>query len=179
MNDRGNRAGDLDDEEALLLAAWAEANATPVAPSAALRGRILGSLAGVGRFSAVAEALRRFVDLGAEPVAELLRKVDDPSAWLSGLPGMTGVRYFHFTPGRAAAGAEAGFVRLEPGATFPHHRHLGPERTFVLDGMMHDRGQLHRPGSVIESATGTAHHYTAGAGRDLIIVSLHNGFEIV
>jgi hypothetical protein len=46
----------------------------------------------------------------------------------------------------------------------------------VVDGVMHDRGQVYGPGSVLESATGTA---SAGAGRDLIIVSLHQGFELV
>jgi hypothetical protein len=44
---------------------------------------------------------------------------------------------------------------------------------------MHDRGRVYGPGSIIESATGTTHEYTAGPGRDLIIVSLHNGFELV
>ena len=174
-----DRADDLEESDELLLAAWAEANVAPVAPPAELRARLLGGLGGTGRFRSVAEALRRFVDLGAAAVTELLRKIDDPAAWNVGLPGMTGIRYFHFSAGPAAAGAEAGFVRLEPGATFPDHRHLGPERTFVVDGVMHDRGRVYGPGSVIESDTGTAHHYTAGPGRDLIIISLHNGFELV
>jgi quercetin dioxygenase-like cupin family protein len=171
-----NSPDDFDDADALWLAAWAEANVAPVAPSAELRGRILGDLAGSARFRSVTEALRRFVDLGAAAVDDLLRKIDEASAWTEGMPR---IRYFHFAPGPATAGAEAGFVRLEPGATFPSHRHLGPERTFVLDGVMHDRGRTYGPGSVIESATGTEHEYTAGAGRDLIIISLHNGYQII
>jgi quercetin dioxygenase-like cupin family protein len=171
------RANDVDEEEALLLAAWAEANVAPLAPPSGLRGRILSDLEGIARFDLVTEALRRFVDLGADPVDALLCKLEDAAtAWTEGLPG---IRYFHFAPGPGAAGAEAGFVRLEPGATFPSHRHLGPERTFVLDGVMQDRGRVYGPGSVIESAAGTAHDYAAGPGRDLIIVSLHNGFEII
>lgn len=171
-----NQPDELDEAEARLLAAWAEANVAAVAPPAGLRARILGDLDGIARFKSVAEALRRFVDLGAEAVEGLLRKIDDAAAWGEGFPG---IRYFHFTPGPALAGAEAGFVRLEPGATFPHHRHLGPERTFVLDGIMQDRGEVYGPGSIVESAAGTAHEYTAGPGRDLIIVSLHKGFELV
>jgi putative transcriptional regulator len=171
-----NRADAFDEADALRLAAWAEANVTPMSPPAALRARILGDLGGGARFKPVAEALRRFVDLGADAVDGLLRKIDDAAAWTEGLPR---IRYFHFGPGPAAAGAEAGFVRLEPGATFPNHRHLGPERTFVLDGVMLDRGRSYGPGSVIESATGTEHDYTAGPGRDLIIISLHNGYQIV
>ncbi|HLK92376.1 MAG TPA: cupin domain-containing protein [Polyangia bacterium] len=172
------RTDDLDESDALLLAAWAEANLTPVTPPAELRARILGGLGGIERFRSVTEALRRFVDLGADAVAELLRKVDEPAAWSTGLPGLPGIRYFHFSPGAAANGAEAGFVRLEPGATFPHHRHLGPERTFVVEGVMHDGGRVYGPGSVLDSAAGTAHHYTAGPGRDLVIISLHNGIEL-
>jgi putative transcriptional regulator len=171
-----DRADDFGADDALRLAAWAEANVTPVAPPAELQGRILGDLAGTARFQSVTAALLRFVDLGADAVDGLLRKIDDRAAWTEGLPR---IRYFHFAPGPAAAGAEAGFVRLEPGATFPNHRHLGRERTFVLDGIMLDRGRTFGPGSVIESATGTEHDYTAGAGRDLIIISLHNGYEIV
>jgi putative transcriptional regulator len=171
-----NGADELDESDALRLAAWAEAVVTPLAPSAGLRERILGDLEGIARFQPVTEALRRFVDLSADAVDGLLRKIDDAAAWAEGFPR---VHYFHFAPGPAAAGAEAGFVRIESGATFPNHRHLGPERTFVLDGTMHDRGRAYGPGSVIESATGTAHDYTAGPGRYLIIVSLHNGFELV
>lgn len=174
-----NRGDDLEETDELLLAAWAEANLTPVAPPAELRARILAGLGGIERFRSVTEALRRFVDLGADAIAGLLRKIDDPTAWSTGLPGMASIRYFHFSPGPAAAGGEAGFVRLEPGATLPRHRHLGPERTFVVDGVMHDGGQVHGPGSVLESAAGSAHHYTAGPGRDLIIISLHNGIEFV
>jgi putative transcriptional regulator len=166
---------ELDEADALRLAAWAEANVTPAAPPAGLRGRILADLGGSARFTPVAEAVRRFVDLGAAEVDLLLRKIDDASAWVAGF----GVRYFHFAPGPGAAGAEAGFVRIEPGASFPNHRHLGPERTFVVDGIMHDRGQVYGPGSVIESAAGTSHDYTAGRGRDLIIISLHKGFELI
>jgi putative transcriptional regulator len=176
MSKRADELDDLDEADVRRLAAWAAANITPVAPPSGLRGRILGDLGGIARFQSVAEALRRFVDLSAEATDGLLKKLDDGAAWAEGFPR---VRYFHFTPGPASAGAEAGFVRIEPGATFPNHRHLGPERTFVLDGIMHDRGAVYGPGSVIESATGTAHDYTAGAGRDLIIVSLHNGFELV
>ena len=77
----------------------------------------------------------------------------------------------------AAQAAEAGFVRFAPGAILSRHKHLGVEKTFVLDGVMPDRGNVYGPGSVIESTAGTGRDYTAGPGRALIIVSLHNGFE--
>ncbi|HVU49664.1 MAG TPA: cupin domain-containing protein [Polyangia bacterium] len=162
-----------DDSE--LFSAWVDATVEAEAPPPALRARLLASLAGPARFAALAAALGRVTDLGAEAIAALLAKVDDPAAW-SDAP-FPGVRYFHFTPGAGAAVVEAGFVRLAPGARFPHHRHLGHEVTFVLDGLLEDRGQVYGPGSVVESAAGTEHDYSAGAGRDLVIVSLHDGVE--
>jgi hypothetical protein len=174
-----NDPDDFDEGDDALAAGWTELNLTPVVPPAELRRRILAGLDGVERFRPVFQGLRRFVDLDADAVNELLRKVDDPTTWNTGLPGMEDIHYFHFTPGAGADGAEAGFMRIGRGATFPRHRHLGPERLFVVDGVMHERGRAYGPGSVLESAAGTAHEYVAGPGRDLIVVSLHHGFELV
>ena len=163
-------------DEAELLAAWVDATVEAEAPPAALRARLLDSVAGPGRFGALAAALGRVADLGAEAVAALLAKVDQAAAWRDA-PFAAGVRYFHFTPGPGAACVEAGFVRLRPGARFPRHEHLGREVTFVLDGLLHDRGQVHGPGSVVEAMAGTEHDYSAGPGRDLVIVSLNGGVD--
>jgi putative transcriptional regulator len=167
-----------DDADA-LLAAWIEATVAPEAPPADLRRRLLASVAGPARFGALADALGGVTELGGAALGALLAKVDDAAAW-SDAP-FPGVRYFNFAPGPAAvaAGLEAGFVRLAPGARFPRHRHLGVERTFVLDGLLEDRGQTYGPGRVVEAAAGTEHDYAAGPGRDLVIVSLHGGFELL
>jgi quercetin dioxygenase-like cupin family protein len=162
-------------DDAELFSAWVDATVDAEAPPPALRGRVLESVAGPGRFAPLAAALGRVTDLGAEAIAALLAKIDDAAAW-SDAP-FAGVRYFHFTPGAGAPVVEAGFVRLTPGARFPHHKHLGREVTFVVDGLLEDRGQVYGPGSVVESAAGTEHDYTAGPGRDLVIVSLHGGVE--
>ena len=60
---------------------------------------------------------------------------------------------------------------------FPRHRHLGAETTFVLEGVMHDRGKVYGPGAIVSSTAGTAHDYRAAAGRDLVILSVHGGVE--
>jgi putative transcriptional regulator len=162
-------------DEAELLSAWVEATIETVPPPETLRRRLLDSVAGPGRFGSLALALGRLADLGADAIATLLSKVDDTAAWTDA--PFPGVRYFHFSPGAAAAVVEAGFVRLHPGARFPRHRHVGRELTFVLDGLLDDRGHFYGPGSVVESAAGTEHDYAAGPGRDLVIVSLHGGVE--
>jgi len=159
------------------LAAWAEGKVAESAPSSDLRRRLLETVAGVTRFAPFVPILRRLFDLGAQAAADLLAKIDGaPVDWVEAAPG---VRYFHFAPGAAAAQLEAGIVRLRPNAIFPRHRHRGPEVTLVLDGTLIDRGQVHGPGRVVESPAGSEHDYQAGAGRDLIVASLHGGIDFI
>src|SRR5262249_34946606 len=152
-------------DEGELFAAWVGATVEAETPRPALRRRLLDSVAGPGRFATFAGALARITDLGGDAVAALLAKVDDTTAWTDA--PFPRIRYFHFEAGARAAAVEAGLVRLAPGARFPHHRHLGREVTLVLDGLLEDRGHAYGPGSVVESAPGTEHDYTAGPGRDL------------
>jgi anti-sigma factor ChrR (cupin superfamily) len=161
------------------LALWAEDRVTDETPSPDLRRRLLQTVAGgaqFARFAPVVALLRRLFDLPAEVAADLLAKADGLTDWLEAAPG---VRYFHFAPGAAVGQLEAGIVRIRPGATFPRHRHRGPEVTLVLDGTLLDRGQVYGAGRVVESATGSEHDYSAGGGRDLILASLHSGIDFV
>jgi hypothetical protein len=164
-------------ETDLLFAAWAEAVVRPEAPPERLRRQLLDSVGGAARFRPFAAAARRIFDLTESGWAEIVRRIDEALGWNDSIPG---VAYFHFPPGAACgAGAESGVVRVEPGALFPRHRHLGPETTFVLDGLLLDQGGSYGPGSVVESAGGSEHDYRAGAGRDLLILSLHHGIEFI
>ena len=163
---------DRDDRDDELFAAWAEATVAPEAPPADGRARLLNALTGVGRFRPLLAALARLTDLGAGALTDVLRRIDDAASWIEGAPG---VRYFHFNVGPGAPTPAAGLVRVRPGAVFPRHRHLGPEVSFVLDGVLIQDGRRHGPGSVLESATDSEHEYAAGPGRDLLLVSLHSG----
>src|SRR5450432_478126 len=164
------------------LALWAEDRVTEATPSADLRRRLLQTVAGEDRFARFARLapyvalFRRIFDLPAQAAADLLAKADGLTDWLEAAPG---VRYFHFVPGAAVGQLEAGIVRIRPGATFPRHRHRGPEVTLVLDGMLVDRGQVYSAGRVVESATGSEHDYSAGGGRELILASLHSGLDFI
>jgi putative transcriptional regulator len=158
------------------LSAWAEGRVAEAAPSPALRRRLLETVCGVTRFGPFVPLLRRLFDLGAQTAADLLAKADGAADWIEAAPG---VRYFHFAPGAAVGQLEAGIVRVRPDATFPRHRHRGPEVTLVLDGSLVDRGQVYGPGCTIEAAGGTEHDYKAGSGRDLILASLHSGIDFI
>jgi quercetin dioxygenase-like cupin family protein len=168
MSGQGN---DRDDDD--LFAAWVEARATEEAPPAGARARLLDAVAGIGRFAPHLDAIARLAYLAGEALFALLRRIDEPDGWIDGPPG---IRYFHFSPGPAGATPEAGIVRLRPGAVFPRHRHLGDEVSLVLEGsLVDDDGQRHGPGAVLPSAAGSEHAYTAGPGRDLVLLSLHTG----
>jgi hypothetical protein len=148
----------------------------PEAPPERLRRQLFDSIAGAARFRPFAAAVRRIFDLTESAWADVARRIDEATGWKRDIPGAA---YFHFQPGAACAGAESGVVRVAPGALFPRHRHLGHEITFVLDGLLLDRGGAYGPGSVVEAEAGSEHDYRAGAGRDLLILSLHRGIEFL
>jgi ChrR Cupin-like domain len=162
-----------DDDQ--LFAAWVEASALEEPPPPAARARLLEAVAGPGRFAPLLDAIRRLTDLTGDALSALLLRIDAPTGWIDGSPG---IRYFHFAPGPAAAAPEAGIVRLAPGATFPRHRHIGNEVSLVLEGtLIDDTGQRHGPGSRMPSGAGSEHSYTAGPGKDLVLISMHGGIE--
>jgi hypothetical protein len=149
----------------------------PGAPSVATRARLLESLAGPERFRPFFGELGRRFDLALPPLRAVLALIDDPKQWLaSPLPG---VRLIHFAAGPALAGADAGFVLVPAGMTFPRHRHLGPEMAVVLEGIVHDTGRTYGPGQVVEWPAESTHDYRAGEARDLVVMVAHHGIELV
>jgi hypothetical protein len=165
----GDDAEGLDE---LLAAAVA-----PLAPAASARTRLLDALAGPDRFQPFFADLARRFDLEVEAIRTLLARIDRPEEWLPGpLPG---VALIHFNAGPALAAADAGFVRLPAGATFPRHRHRGPEMAVVLEGAVYDTGRAYHPGEVVEWPAGSEHDYRAGADRDLVVIVAHHGIELL
>jgi anti-sigma factor RsiW len=143
------------------------------------RNRLLAALGTGQRFAGLIPRLGQMLDLPARAVQALLDKVDDDGAWISGFA--PGVRYFNFTPGarHAAAGAEAGFVRLGAGVSFPHHRHIGHEMTMVIEGQMRDGDKRFGAGAVIEHDRDSEHGWVNDGPGDLLVVSVHHGLTVV
>jgi hypothetical protein len=108
-----------------------------------------------------------------EAIRGLLGRVDDPTAWE---PAPTPwIRLIHFDGGPALAGADAGFVRVSAGTTFPRHGHQGPEMTFILEGRALVEGAVHGPGEVVEVGEGDVHELVAAPERDLVLMVAHRG----
>jgi putative transcriptional regulator len=144
----------------------------PAQPDATVRARLLRTLGGVDRFAPFLTDIAGLLDLTVAAARGLLARIDDPAAWEPALPGMA---MQHFQAGPRFATADAGFVRLQPGISFPRHRHLGPEATIVLEGAMLCGDQVHGPGDILQMAEDTVHAYAATADRDLVILTIQNG----
>lgn len=112
------------------------------------------------RFGDLVDRLVQLFDLTRERVKTLLELVDEPAAWRRG--AADGITLIDFRGGTRIAAADAGFVRVAPGATFPHHRHVGGELVLVLEGGFVDEdGTVVRRGEAQEFAAGTSHFFVA------------------
>lgn len=142
----------------------------PVEPAAAVRARVLAGSAH-GRFAGFAEAFASIFDVTVARARQLLDLIDDPSAWESGPIAGTGL--IHFAAGPACAGADTGFVRVEPGVRFPWHAHNGEETNLVLQGACLDGdGTLHARGDVFVHPTASEHDFSAAAGRPALVFAV-------
>jgi anti-sigma factor ChrR (cupin superfamily) len=169
---------DLRREIDLLTEAMAEAAVSDLAPlpvPPAGRARLLAAIGSGERFAPLVARLASLFDLPAATVRALLDKIDDGAAWIGGFA--PGLRFFNFTPGPRHLAAEAGFVRLAPGAIFPRHRHLGHETTLILEGWMRDGDQRFGPGSLIEHEKDSEHGWVNDGPGDLVVVSVHHGLQ--
>lgn len=69
-------------------------------------------------------------------------------------PGVS-IHSFHSdrTSGHAAV-----MIRMEPGASYPAHRHRGPEELLVLQGGFRDENGVYRAGEYARFEDGSVHH---------------------
>ena len=62
-------------------------------------------------------------------------------------------------------------IRMEPGASYPAHRHVGVERLFVLQGAYRDRAGVYHAGEEVVHPPGSSHHPIAEPGEDCILLA--------
>lgn len=156
------------------------ADAAPVQPNAALRSRVLATVGSTLPFEGFVARFARLFDVDEARGREILRSATDPAsgAWVD-VPVVPGMRLLHFQGGARVAGADCGFVRLEPGTEFPLHRHLGTEWTLVLAGGAEEAGgAIWLPGDLVVKEAETVHAYRALDDEPfLFAVVLHEGIE--
>ncbi|MBA3455746.1 MAG: cupin domain-containing protein [Deltaproteobacteria bacterium] len=154
--DQVTRAVSADPQLADELAALEDsalALIAPLTPSPDVHARLLSSI-GAGPYELYAAKMARLYDVTLHRSRELLGLIARKSSWETPLPG---VHLVHFDGGPAYAGADCGFVKLEPGTAFPQHRHLGEEVSLIIAGRVRDRttGRIYGPGDeIVEPADG-------------------------
>ena len=150
----------------------------PVEPSARLRAAVLGSVATTSRLAGFTDRLATFFDLVQERAAELIREASgDADSWQQA----THARLFHLAGGPRVASADCGLVRIEPGARFPRHRHLGDEWSLVLAGEAEEEetGARWAPGDLVLRPRDSAHAFRVVSAEQLVFaVVLHGGLEL-
>ncbi|SEL31385.1 anti-ECFsigma factor, ChrR [Stigmatella aurantiaca] len=146
----------------------------PEDPPPGVLDRILHEMEGPGRFQRFGKEIAAFFDVPEEQAQRLLMSLDTPEAWV---PGPTrGIRLLPVETGPAKAGMLAAFVRMQPGARFPQHTHLGREWNFLLEGGIRENsGREFWPGEVLEREEGSAHSFTALEGPDCTAATLLEG----
>ena len=138
-------------------------DAPPVAPPPSLKERLLARI--------VAEAASdRALPEGGFVVKEGVTAVRTSDApWRdTPLPGLE-TKVIHRDPER---GYTTRLLRLQPGAGYPDHRHVGTEEIFVLEGSVLVNGTLLEPGDYCRSEAGTDESGTySEKGAVAIVVS--------
>src|SRR5262245_31802747 len=90
-----------------------------VKPPPALKARLMESIAKTNRFEWAVERFASMLRVGIAKARELLMAMDEPKSWRPG--PVPGCELVYLEAG--FEGALAGFVRFQPGVTFPHHLH--------------------------------------------------------
>lgn len=146
-----------------------------IEPPPQLRARLLESAGKSGRLWRFANSVADMLDVGLDKAKELLDRIDDASAWVDELPGIS---FLWVEGGPRVADAVRGFVRVRAGMAFPDHEHLGDEITLILQGGFEDasRARVFRPGEIDRMPPGTSHAFTALAdGPDLVKLAVVHG----
>jgi quercetin dioxygenase-like cupin family protein len=154
---------------------------SPIGPAPQLlRERLLASIARPRlRYAPLYGKLTDLFDLGDTALADLFERAASAEEWsVSQVPA---TELLHLQGGPRVASADNGLVRIQAGARFPTHRHLGRERVLVLEGAYRDEpsGRMYGAGDVHEMDAGTSHAYVALSERPLLLaVSLLSGVDV-
>lgn len=149
----------------------------PVKPAPDVHTRLLASI-GQGRFESFSARVSTLYDVTVEKARELLALIERPASWNQEAGGISLV---HFDGGARYAAADCGFIRLEPGAIFPPHKHLGEEASMVLQGQVRDMstGRLLGPGDELVVPEGSEHHLLCEGTEPCIFAArAMNGIEV-
>lgn len=136
------------------------------------RDRLLSTISPKGRLSHYQDQVAALLDIASNEASRLLDDASQASMYEEG--PFPGVRLYHVRGGPSVAEAITGFVRIEAGAEFPCHEHLGGESVLVVQGSMlePETGHVSRAGDLVRAAPGQAHTAVARSGPDLVYLAV-------
>lgn len=120
------------------VAAIGLAGSSPATPPSGVRERLLASRQRQGKYGIFADRIARLFDMPLADAEALMTKIEKPEAWTPFL--VEGLELIPVEAGPKCTGAIATLVRIQPGATFPEHAHVGDETMLVLDGGFNEPG---------------------------------------
>ncbi len=143
----------------------------PVAPDPAVFARLQRSIAQTSRFERFVAKLSELIEVTQEKARALLDDIDQATSWEPGMSPF--VQLYHLEGGTAMTNTIIGFVRLEAGATFPHHTHLGKELVMSVQGRWRDDdGTVYGPGDISIQEEGSSHEFSALPDLDLVYLAV-------
>lgn len=146
-----------------------------IAPGLDVKARLLASVGG-GPFEPFATRMSKLLDVTVDRARELLGLIERKASWENPVPG---VHLIHFNGGPAYAAADCGFIRIDPGCTFPWHTHRGEEVSVLLLGTLRDSsGKVWQAGDEIVHSQGTEHDLAAGDDGAMYVARAMDGIEI-
>jgi Cupin domain len=148
----------------------------PIAPSPEVKHRLMASIGG-SRFEQFTARMASLFEVTVDKARELLGLIERKASW--DLP-MPGIALVHFDGGPSYAAADCGFIRLQPGTTFPPHTHGGEEVSLVIAGRLRtDDGRILAPGDELVQHEGSEHHVTCIGDEECIYAArAMNGIAI-
>jgi anti-sigma factor ChrR (cupin superfamily) len=168
----------LASSDAELVATLAEALPAR-APNSALRRRLLEAVSTPRlRWAPLFDKLGALFDLDDTALANMAERAAIESEWQPG--PVPGVELFHLEGGAAIAGADAGLVRVSAKLHFPEHRHLGEERTLIIEGEARESsGSVRRPGDSMSMPANSTHAFQVTSDKPLVYaLVLFGGVEL-
>jgi putative transcriptional regulator len=78
----------------------------------------------------------------------------------------------HFYHSDRASGHAAVMIRMQPGSSYPAHRHRGVEELLILQGGYRDERGEHRAGDYVRYEDGSVHHPVALPGDPCVFFAV-------
>lgn len=115
-------------------------------PSDRCKEQLFAHFANGGRFATFLDRVSSMFAFSVDEIRNFFAGLDDESSWDPGPTEGLALWLHHGEP--VMEGGLMGFVRMQPGVTFPYHRHLGQEHLLVLSGGYRNdmNGNIYWPG---------------------------------